>query len=170
MGTFRMFAFVAGTGTAAGSRATDDMPSGPDRNLDDQPASLWGLVKEPPPGAHLATSRRGYTHHGVYAGLGRVVHYAGISGLWQCGPVEEVSMAQFVNGHPVRIVEHFEPHYSPEEIVRRARSRIGENDYRLLTNNCEHFCNWCFTGVGRSAQAERFLQLPLRLLGSLFHA
>jgi hypothetical protein len=101
-------------------------------------------------GSHLITSRRGYTHHGVYAGHDRVVHYSGLSGVWQCGPVEDPRSA-----------------YSPEEIVRRARSRLGENDYRVLSNNCEHFCNWCRCGVSRSAQAER---LPFRLLAALFHA
>lgn len=125
-----------------------------------------GLEHEPVLGGHLATSRRGYSHHGVYIGRGRVVHYSGLSGFWQCGPVEEVSLRQFAHGRPVRIVDHLEPLYSPEEIVRRARSRLGENDYRLLTNNCEHFCNWCRSGVSRSPQVER--RLPLRLLGSWF--
>jgi hypothetical protein len=58
--------------------------------------------------------------------------------------------------------------YSPKEIVRRARSRIGENDYRLLTNNCEHFCNWCLYGVNRSAQVKRRWQLPFRVFLALF--
>jgi hypothetical protein len=127
-----------------------------------------GLGQEPPLGAHLTTSRWGYSHHGVYAGHGRVVHYSGLSGFWQCGPVEEVSLSRFANGHPVRVVDQLKPQYSPEEIVRRARSRLGENDYRLLTNNCEHFCNWCRSGVHRSEQVER--RLPLRLFGTLFHA
>jgi Lecithin retinol acyltransferase len=127
-----------------------------------------GLVEDPPLGAHLAASRRGYSHHGVYVGRGRVVHYAGLSTLWQCGPVEEVSLARFASGRPLRIVEHPTRQYSPDEIVRRARSRLGENDYRLLSNNCEHFCNWCLSGVSRSAQVDG--RLPLRMLGALFHA
>jgi hypothetical protein len=127
-----------------------------------------GLEREPPIGVHLMTLRRGYSHHGVYVGGGRIVHYSGLSVFWQCGPVEEVALARFANGRPVRIVEHPEACYSPEEIVRRARSRLGENDYRLLTNNCEHFCNWCLSGVSRSAQVER--RLTLRLFGNLFHA
>jgi hypothetical protein len=106
----------------------------------------------------------------VYIGRGRVVHYSGLSGFWQCGPVEEVSLSRFVRGRPLWIIDHRESQYSPEEIVRRARSRLGENDYRLLTNNCEHFCNWCLSGVSRSAQVEARLQLPLRILGALFHA
>lgn len=140
----------------------DDMPPVSDH-------SVAALEQELPLGAHLTTARRGYNHHGVYVGRGRVVHYSGLSGLWQCGPVEEVSLSRFVNGHPVRIIDHLESQYSPEEIVWRARSRLGENDYRLLTNNCEHFCNWCLSGISRSAQVERRLQLPFRLLGALFH-
>ena len=128
-----------------------------------------GLEQEPPLGAHLATLRRGYQHHGVYVGHGQVIHYSGLSGFWQCGPVEEVPLSRFSNGRPVRLVSHPGPHYSPEEIIRRARSRLGESDYRLLTNNCEHFCNWCLSGVSRSAQVEGRLQLPLRILGALFH-
>jgi hypothetical protein len=127
------------------------------------------LEQEPPVGSHLTTMRRGYWHHGVYVGKGRVVHYSGFcGGFWQCGPVEEVSLSRFAIGHPVRIVEHPKSAYPPDERVRRARSRLGENDYRLLTNNCEHFCNWCLNGVSRSAQVERPLRLPLRVLNALF--
>src|ERR1022692_1816658 len=147
----------------------DDAQPVPDHHLAFHPEWPSGLEREPPLGANLTTSRRGYNHHGVYVGRSRVVHYSGLSGFWQCGPVEEVSLSRFVDGHPVRIVDHLEPHYSPEEIVRRARSRLGENDYRLLTNNCEHFCNWSLTGVGRSAQVRRPLQLPFRLLAAMFH-
>ena len=126
-------------------------------------------LQELPMGAHLTTSRRGYTHHGVYVGGGRVVHYAGFSGFGQCGPVEEVSLSRFCAGREVRIVNHAAAVFSSEDIVRRARSRLGENDYRLLTNNCEHFCNWCLSGVSHSAQVQRPLRLPLRVLGALFH-
>jgi Lecithin retinol acyltransferase len=127
-----------------------------------------GLEREPPLGAHLTTSRRGYTHHGMYVGHDRVVHYSGLSGFRQCGPVEEVSLSRFAAGHSVQIVDRGRSMYSPYEIVRRARSRIGENDYRLLTNNCEHFCNWCLYGVSRSAQVERRWQLPFRVFLALF--
>jgi hypothetical protein len=54
---------------------------------------------EPPLGAHLSTSRCGYTHHGVYAGHRRVVHYSGLSGFWHRGPVEEVSLSRFALFH-----------------------------------------------------------------------
>jgi hypothetical protein len=134
------------------------------------PLDLWPLGRleeEPTLGSHLTTLRRGYSHHGIYVGEARVVHYSGLSGRWQCGPVEEVSLSRFACGHEVRSVEHAKPVFSPEEIVRRARSRLGENNYRLLTNNCEHFCNWCISGVSRSAQLERPLYLSFRILAAM---
>jgi hypothetical protein len=135
-----------------------------------RPLDPWplGLEQEPALGSHLTTRRRGYSHHGIYVGERRVVHYSGLSGRWQCGPVEEVSLSRFACGHEVRRVEHAKPVFSPEEIVRHARSRLGENDYHLLTNNCEHFCNWCISGVSRSAQLERPLYLSFRILAAMF--
>lgn len=123
-----------------------------------------GLSQEPVPGTHLVTSRRGYTHHGIYVGHGMVVHYAGLSRLLQSGPVEEVTMRQFSMGRPVRIAGQCESLYSLQEIVRRARSRLGENKYHVLKNNCEHFCNWCITGRSRSIQVERPEAITLRAL------
>ena len=137
---------------------------------DEGPEGQLHLEQEHPLGSHLTTVRRGYCHHGVYVGKGHVVHYSGLSGgFWQCGPVEEVSLSRFAIGHPVRIVKHAKSLYAPQEIVRRARSRLGENAYRLLTNNCEHFCNWCLDGVSHSAQVQQPLQLPFRILNALLH-
>jgi hypothetical protein len=35
--------------------------------------------------------------------------------------------------------------------------RIGEQNYNLLFNNCEHFAHWCKTGRHRSNQVENWL-------------
>jgi hypothetical protein len=43
--------------------------------------------------------------------------------------------------------------YSADEIVRRARSRIGEK-YNPLTFNCEHFARWCTSGEQKSEQCK----------------
>ena len=47
--------------------------------------------------------------------------------------------------------------YTPEETVIRARERIGETQYSLWTNNCEHFAIWCKTGISESHQIEDLL-------------
>lgn len=49
--------------------------------------------------------------------------------------------------------------YSPEETVKRARSRLGEKNYNLLLNNCEHFVIWCKTGLSKSYQIEKLLKV-----------
>ena len=116
--------------------------------------------RAPPLGAHLVTPRRGYTHHGIYVGQGRVVQYAGLARGLRTGPVEEVSLAQFTDGHSLRVRGEASPCFDGAEVVRRARCRIGENRYRLLSNNCEHFCEWCLRAEPRSNQVDKWLARP----------
>lgn len=113
-----------------------------------------------PIGAHLVTQRRGYEHHGIYVGNGRVVHYAGFASSAHRGPVEEVELTRFAAGHALTIRPTPSARYVGDEAVRRARSRLGENRYRLLTNNCEHFCAWCLLGESRSEQVHCCLRRP----------
>lgn len=40
--------------------------------------------------------------------------------------------------------------YSPEKTVKTAMSRIGENGYNILHNNCEHFVMECAFGEKKS--------------------
>uniref|UniRef100_A0AC34FWF7 LRAT domain-containing protein n=1 Tax=Panagrolaimus sp. ES5 TaxID=591445 RepID=A0AC34FWF7_9BILA len=47
--------------------------------------------------------------------------------------------------------DYYKP-YSADQIVRRARSRLGLWDYNLFGNNCEHFANWCRYGIEFSSQ------------------
>ena len=128
--------------------------------------------QEPPLGTHLVTPRRGYTHHGIYVGGGRVVHYGSLVHYLHRRPVEEVSLARFTRGHPVWVRSTESPRFDCAEAIRRARSRVGEDRYRLFSNNCEHFCEWCLHGEHRSYQVEelrarlrrihRFVSAPLR--------
>ena len=112
---------------------------------------------EPPLGAHMVTPRRGYTHHGIYVGFGRVVQYGGLARGLGHGPVEEVSLAQFAQGRPIRLRLDESRWPDRDEVARRARSRLGENRYNLLTNNCEHFCEWCVRDEHRSYQVDELI-------------
>jgi len=136
---------------------------GADRNRGyDRRLAEW---EEPPLGAHLVTPRIGFVHHGIYVGEGRVMHCGGVSGLLPRGPVEEVSLQFFRRGRPVAVRGGALPRFSAQEVIERARSRLGENGYRLLTNNCEHFCEWCLRGRHRSYQVERLIRW-MRPLGA----
>src|SRR5262245_26587960 len=118
----------------------------------------------PPVGAHLMTPWLGFTHHGVYAGAGKVIHYGALMYDIIRKPVEEVTLEAFAEGRPVFVIEHTEVCFDAAEVIRRARSRLGEKRYKLFTNNCEHFVEWCLHDLPRSFQAETALAYP-RLMG-----
>jgi hypothetical protein len=109
--------------------------------------------QEPPLGSHLVTRRAFYSHHGIYVGGGRVIHYAGLAHGWRRGPVEEVSLERFADGRAIRLRDD-RPCFDPREVVQRARSRLGECRYDLLRNNCEHFCTWALRDETHSRQVE----------------
>src|SRR6201991_575625 len=137
------------------------------RGHNDDVDRLLADGQEPPLGAHLVTLRRGYLHHGIYVGAGRVVHYSGLAHGLRGGPVEEVSLARFARGQRVWVRSGLPCIFAVGDVIRRARSRIGEDRYRLLTNNCEHLCEWCLRGRARSFQVEAWLDLPSRALAAV---
>ncbi len=115
-------------------------------------------------GSHILTPRLGYTHHGIYAGRDRVIHYSGLSDGLSAGPIEVISLASFASGKGVKVQRYNNPKYQGKSVVERAHSRIGEDDYDLQSNNCEHLCTWAVTGLNNSKQvdnAEFFLQLAV---------
>ena len=54
--------------------------------------------------------------------------------------------------------------FPSDEVVRRARKRMGERDYNAFTSNCEHFCRECKAGKPESYQASDVLWTIGRLL------
>lgn len=115
------------------------------------------------PGTQVMVKRRGYRHYGIAAEPGRVIHYAGLI-RYSHGLVEEISLSAFARGRELIVGP---PPIGGDDILRRARSRLGEASYDLFTNNCEHFSNWCQTGLHRSRQAEALHWPKKVLIGSL---
>jgi cell wall-associated NlpC family hydrolase len=109
------------------------------------------------PGDILCINRGIYKHYGIYAGNSKVIHYSAINGDFGTNiSVYETSFEQFRKDGKCEIYEIPKNisirQYSPEETLRRARSRLGEKSYNLLFNNCEHFALWCKTGISLSRQ------------------
>ena len=75
-------------------------------------------------------------------------------GLLRRHPVQEVSLTTFAGGRGFSVVPCAAPRFDTTIVVARARSRLGEDCYRLWSNNCEHFTSWCLHGVARSLQVE----------------
>ena len=117
---------------------------------------------------HLRVPRQHglFLHHGIDLGDGTVAHYL------EGREILRSSLEEFSRGQDVSMVSHEQA--SPAGVtLRRAMSRIGEQNYNLLFNNCEHFANWCKTGRHRSGQVEDWLHtgsLGALALGQLMPA
>src|SRR5262245_13446836 len=55
-------------------------------------------VQEPPLASHLVTPLGLYSHHGIYVGNGRVIHYAGLAHGLRRGRVGDVPLESFAHG------------------------------------------------------------------------
>ena len=108
-------------------------------------------------GDHLMVSFGIYQHHAIDMGDGRVIQY----GSGELPPRNnEVTIESYetlaAKGDIVTL--DVAANFSADEVIARATSRIGEKNYSLLGNNCEHFVNWCRTGQADSRQVDRTMQ------------
>ncbi len=109
-------------------------------------------------GQHLFIKKASgsYTHHGLGIGENKVIHYSGLANdLTTPGVIEELSLDEFAQGNEVHIKPHLEREYQADEAIIRAYLRLGEEQYHILHNNCEHFVEWCISGRHQSRQSQR---------------
>jgi hypothetical protein len=137
-------------------------------------------LPEPPVGAHLVSPRKGFSHHGLYIGGGRVIHYSGMARtlgvkdiprlphLIRYGCIVKTSLSRFCEGHGFKVRKHPKAKFSGIAAVERAKKRLYERSYYLYSNNCEHFVNWCIDDTFRSPLITKLL-LVFALLGFLVH-
>ena len=102
---------------------------------------------------HLQVPRQHglFHHHGIDLGDGTVAHYL------EGREILRSSIDDFRQEQPITVIEH-DAASAKGVTLRRAMSRIGEQNYNLLFNNCEHFATWCKTGRHRSGQIESALE------------
>jgi hypothetical protein len=94
-----------------------------------------------------------YEHHGIDCGDGTVIHQRK-----RTETIERTSLATFMNEAKSKVyVRHYPVCFIPDVVVQRAQSRLGEKNYNLLFNNCEHFATWCKTGVSESLQVKNVM-------------
>jgi len=94
-----------------------------------------------------------YQHHGIDIGDGSVIHYRKPSEI-----IEQTSFETFSKGNKVYVRQYPDGFsFISEVVVKRSFSRLGENKYNLLFNNCEHFASWCKIGISESKQVKDFI-------------
>ena len=119
---------------------------------------------------HLQVPRRHglFNHHGIDLGDGTVAHYL------EGREILRSPISEFSQGEVVSVLNH--ANASPAGVtLRRAMGRLGEQNYNLLFNNCEHFATWSKTGRHRSEQVDSVIDrarqwsrlMPSALLGGL---
>ena len=107
------------------------------------------------------TLRGVYEHHGIDCGDGTIIHYRKLE---DSARIERTSLAVFTQGNSIYIKQYLEGFcFIADDAIRRAESRLGEENYNLLFNNCEHFATWCKTGISDSKQVRDFMPALSRL-------
>ena len=108
-------------------------------------------------------------HFGIYVSDKEVVQF-GLPPVGKRSKEELVVLATdlktFACGNTVEAADFDEEErktrFSPREIVKRAKKRLGEDGYNVLHNNCEHFVYECAFGVKYSEQEEKLKEWARR--------
>jgi hypothetical protein len=98
-------------------------------------------------------------HYGVYVGDNQVVHmWASMrrpkaDAVFQLTTLSNFSALASKRGVPLE-VERVQDKLPAAEIQRRCMSIVGQGDYHVFYNNCEHLARYCVTGDRRSHQVD----------------
>lgn len=103
-------------------------------------------------GDHIYVNLGVIDHHGIDCGDGTVIHLSK-----KKGRISQDTLHSFARGNSI-YVKRRKHSYSPEQIVQRAKSKLGETGYNLGLNNCEHFASWCHSGQHHSKQVGNFVE------------
>ena len=133
-------------------------------------------------GDHITFDRKLYSHHAIVEYIDRrngkigVIHYNKtpegcrqdiFSSPKRRGKASGVQGTYKFKNEPVYLIIHPDGRcLDPDTVVAIAQARVGESEYELVNNNCEHFAMSCKTGVSASYQVQRvmaYLSLPLTL-------
>ena len=104
-------------------------------------------------GDHIRAGRPGAAHHdGIYLGNGQVIHLCGLPGGGKASAHVRIDTLEvFAVGRPVTI-RPYAGNHDAEAVIARAMPRLGDGNYHLIFNNCQHFARWCATGDHHSEQ------------------
>ncbi len=90
-----------------------------------------------------------FQHHGIDCGDGNVIHFSK-----ETKRIVADTMSFFKSMSKDGVIRKYNSKqcYSPSVVVQRAMNKLGEAEYQLDTDNCEHFANWCRTDRWESQQ------------------
>ena len=86
-------------------------------------------------GDHIYVRRLLYSHHGIYAGDGNVIHYTGEEKEKKAPLVRETNIEGFLKGGKLKR-RNYKKRLLPSETLSLARKHLSNNSYSLTLNNC----------------------------------
>ncbi|MBD1862110.1 MULTISPECIES: lecithin retinol acyltransferase family protein [Trichocoleus] len=101
-------------------------------------------------GDHIYADYGHCFHHGIYCGDDEVIHYVNAK------RIGKTLLSKFAKTQKIHIKRHRKS-FSQTRVVKRAKRRLGERNYNLIFNNCEHFANWCKTGKSKCEQPPKII-------------
>jgi len=107
-------------------------------------------------GDHIFVRRNGllYSHHGIYAGEGTVIHFKGAEKEKKDPVVRKTDIENFLNGGKLRR-RYYKRRLPRAETLKIAGEHLTKSGYSLAFNNCEHFATYCATGKKKSVQVRK---------------
>ncbi len=115
-------------------------------------------VDSPSPGGIIRTKVKFYHHYGIFISEDEVIQFGLPDDPGK--PAEQIKVLStniytFLGGGELETARpngaEKKSMRNPQEIIKIARSRIGEGGYDILHNNCEHFVNDCVFGESSSS-------------------
>lgn len=128
-------------------------------------------MTDPVPGDHIRVSTNGYYHHGIYIGNDEVIQFGHPFDMYQDHSLIKViksDIQDFLRGGFLEVRQYskkeLKKKFDNEKVIEIAMSKLGEGDYNLLYNNCEHFANFCVFGIKESKQVDSIHEKKKNLL------
>jgi len=119
-------------------------------------------------GDQIRVNRGFYYHHGIYEDDDHIYQYAAKEGSevsQENALIICTNLKTFAKDGEVEARDYNEEELKKlrpkEEIIKTAKNMLdtGLGEYNLVTNNCEHFSNYCAFGKKESNQVNDFLNM-----------
>ena len=102
-------------------------------------------------GDHIYVKRLVYSHHGIWAEDGNVIHYTGEEKEKKDPLIRETDIEAFLKAGKLRRRD-YKKRLPLSETLSFAKKHLSDNRYSIAFNNCEHFATYCATGKRKSRQ------------------
>ena len=119
-------------------------------------------------GDQIRVNRGFYYHHGIYEDDNHIYQYAAKEGSevsQENALIICTNLKTFAKDGEIEARDYNEEELKKlrpkEEIIKTAKNMLGTGlgEYNLVTNNCEHFSNYCAFGKKESNQVNDFLNM-----------